>query len=93
MTEPAIVTYGRGFINDYPPREFHDSLCRAFKENRADFIILDSNPQGQKFLATSVAWAIHEGLLYCDEIDSGEQQEVSSFRLTKKGKIRLEIST
>ena len=42
MNEPEIVAYGRHFINSYTPAEFKSSLVRAFKEGRADFIVLDN---------------------------------------------------
>ncbi len=86
MSEPAIVGYGRQFVNDYPVQAYKDSLIRAFRINRADFIVLDDNPRGQKFLAASVAWGIDEGLLYNDRNADDTQQIVSSFRLTEKSK-------
>lgn len=89
MSDPAIVSYGRNFIGDYSVQEFKDSLTRAFKEKRADFIVLDSNRSGQKFLAAAVAWAVDGGLLYNDRNADDTQQVVSSFRLTKKGKKKI----
>lgn len=86
MSEPEIVGYGRQFVKKYPVQEYKKSLIRAFKNNRADFIILDSNACGQKFLAAGVAWAIDEGLLYNDRNEDDTQQIVSSFCLTEKGK-------
>jgi len=85
MSEPAIVSYGRQFLDAYSVQEFKDSLIRAFKDGRADFIALDSNPRGRKFLSACAAWAIDEGLLYNDHNEDDTQQIVSSFRLTKKG--------
>jgi len=84
--EPAIVSVGRSFIGDYSPKEFKDSLDRAFNVGGADFITLDSNLRGQKFLAACGAWGLDEGLLYNDSNQDDGQQVVSSFRLTKKGK-------
>ncbi len=86
MEEPAIVTYGRTFIESYPVQEYRNSLVRAFRDRRADFVVLDNNPRGQKFLAASAAWAIGEGLLYNDRNVDDTQQIVSSFRLTERGK-------
>ena len=86
MHEPAIVSYGRQFVASYSVQEYKDSLVRAFKNNLADFVVLDSNPRGQKFLSAGIAWAIDEGLLYNDRNEDDSQQIVSSFRLTEKGK-------
>lgn len=86
MSEPAIVSYGRQFVNNYAVQEYKDALIRAFRNNQADYIVLDSNPRGQKFLAAGVAWAVHEGLLYNDRNEDDAQQVVSSFRLTSKGR-------
>ncbi len=86
-TEPVIVSWGRQYIGDYSEDEFRGSLIRAFKDNRAGRIFLDSNPQGQRYQAASIAWAIDQGLLYNDQNDNDGQQEVSSFRLTTLGKI------
>ena len=86
---PAIVAYGFQYIDTYSVQEYRDMLKRAFKDKRADYIVLDSNPRGQKFLAAGVAWAIREGLLYNDLNTDDTQQIVSSFRLTQKGKEEL----
>ena len=86
MREPAIVIYGRQFIHRYSVQEYRNCLIRAFKNGGADFIILDSHPRGQRFLAASVAWALSKKLLKNDRNDDDGQQVVSSFRLTKKGK-------
>jgi len=86
MSEPAIVGYGRQLIDNYPVQEYKDSLIRAFRDKRADFIVLDDNPRGQKFRSASIAWAIDKGLLYNNRNADNTQQVVSSFRLTKKGK-------
>ena len=88
MDELAIVSYGRQFLNNYPVQEYKDALIRAFRNNRADYIVLEDNPSGQKFLAAGVAWAIDEGLLYNynDRNRNNTQQVVSSFRLTEKGR-------
>jgi len=87
MNEPAIVSYGHQFFGNYSVKEYRDSLVRAFVDKRADFILLDDNPRGQKFLAAVVAWAMDEGLLYNDrnEDDNDTRQVVSYFRLTAKG--------
>jgi hypothetical protein len=83
---PDIISFGRSRIGDYEPREFVDCLKRAFTgPHAADFIVLDSSPRGQKFLAACAAFAIDKGWLYCDRIDTGEQEEIASFRLTTAG--------
>ena len=86
MDEPEIISYGRHFIGDFAPEEFKTSLTRAFKDRRADFIVLDSNMNGQKFLSACAAWAIDQGWLYNDRSQSDEQCRVSSFRLTEMGR-------
>lgn len=86
MRDPAIVSYGRNFVNHYSVEEYRESFVRAFKDNRADFIVLDSNPRGNKFLATAAAWAIDEKLLYNDRTVDDIQETICLFRLTKKGR-------
>lgn len=86
MDKPQIISFGEQFISNYPAEEFMASLVRAFKDGHADFIILDSNIRGQKFLAACTAWAIDRGLLYHDRNQSDGQSVVSSFRLTEAGK-------
>ena len=86
MREPAIIGYGRRFISDYTEEELKASLIRAFKDGRADYIVLDDNMHGQKFLAADAAWAIDRGWLYNDRNHDDEQCAVSSFRLTEAGK-------
>lgn len=84
---PAIVNYGRRFIDNYNHEDFRVALERAFKERGASFVVLDSNSREQKFLAACVAWAINEGLVWNDSNqDFGGQGEVSSFRLTEAGR-------
>jgi len=85
-SEPEIVVYGRQFIDTYTAQEYEDSFIRAFRDHQADFIVLDDNPRGQRFLAASIAWAMSEGLLYNDRNSDDGQMVVSSFRLTEKGK-------
>lgn len=86
--EPVIVCWGRSLKDQYPVEEYRQSLIRAFRDKKADFIVLDSFMTGQRFLAASVAWALDEGLLHNDQNHSGDEQNgvVSSFRLTEKGK-------
>jgi hypothetical protein len=85
-SEPAIVSWGRMSVADYDDEEYLLALRHAFVGMHADYIALDSNRTRKRFLAASVAWAIDEGLLYCDtEVDEG-QTFVSSFRLTDKGR-------
>ncbi len=86
MPEPEIIAYGRQFVKDYTEQEFKDSLTRAFKQNRAGYVILDDNPREQKFLAACAAWAIDQGWLYNDRNEDDDQCKVSSFRLTEDGK-------
>lgn len=89
MGEPEIISFGRNLINNYSTEEFRASLIRAFKDKKADFIVLDSNISGQKFLAACAAWAVDHGWLYNDKNQSDEQCKVSSFRLTDKGRKAL----
>lgn len=89
MSEPEIIGYGRSFIDEYSVEELRSSLVRAFVDRGADFVVLDSNMRGQKFLAATAAWAIDEGLLYNDRNEGDGQQKVSTFRLTEKGKTEL----
>ncbi len=86
MIEPVIISYGRTFITEYAEEEYRECLVRAFRENRADYITLDSNRRGQKFLAAGAAWAIDRGLLVNDKNQDDSQTITSSFRLTTKGK-------
>lgn len=85
--EPAIIGFGRMMLRELkePESEYEGSLRRAFVDNEADFITLDSNPHGQRFLAACAAWAIDKGWLFHDyTVDEG-QTLVSKFRLTKQG--------
>lgn len=86
MAEPAIVGYGRQNIGEYGLDEYEAALRRAFVDNRADFIVLDSSPRGQRFRSACTAWALDAGLLYHDGTDSDGQCEVASFRLTHAGR-------
>ena len=86
MSEPAIVGYGRQFIEDFSVQEYKDSFIRSFRDRRANCVFLDDNPRGQKFVAAAIAWALDERLLFNDRNADDGQQVVSSFRLTKKGK-------
>lgn len=85
MDEPAIITYGRQFRQTYKVQEYREVFVRAFRDGGADFIVLDDNRYGQKFLSAAAAWAIDEGLIYNDRNDDDGQRIVSSFRLTEKG--------
>lgn len=86
--EPLIVSFGRQFLDDYAPTEFRDALKRAFTSwPRADFIVLDNNMRGQRFLAACAAWAIDRGLLFWAETAEDDQCAVSTFRLTVDGKL------
>ena len=87
IEEPAIIAYGRGCVSEYAEQEYIDCLRRAFgSPGHADFIVLDSNPRGQKFVAAGAAWAITKGWLYCDRCQTGDQEQVATFRLTPLGK-------
>ncbi|MDE2019434.1 MAG: hypothetical protein KGJ13_03735 [Patescibacteria group bacterium] len=86
---PAIVQYGACFIKNYFSRDFRHSLFRAFAEKHADFIALDDHLCGQRFRAACVAWGIREGLLYNDQTVRGSQEELSTFRLTPKGRAEI----
>jgi hypothetical protein len=85
-TLPVIVLWGRDIIAEYGIDEYTSSLKRAFIDNDADFIVLDSNIRGQKYLAACVAWAISQDILWHDGSIDDEQSTVSSFRLTEYGK-------
>lgn len=87
MKEPAIIACGRS-VTDYSEQEFKESLFRAFKENGADFVTLDSNLRHQRFLSACAAWAIDNGYLYNDASESSDcgNESVYSFRLTDAGK-------
>ena len=87
--EPAIIRFGRSYIKEDQSGEYLASFVRAFKDGRADFVVLDSNVSGQRFLAACMAWAIDKGLLYNDRNSDDGQQVVSSFRLTKRGRIEI----
>lgn len=88
MKEPAIITYGRSVMSDYSEQEFKHKLFRVFKENGADFIILDSNPRNQRFGSACVAWGVDKGYLYNDQNETTDcgNESVHSFRLTELGK-------
>ena len=92
MNEPTIIGYGRSFVGAYTPAEYEEALRSAFVRGGANFIVLDSNPHGQRFLAAGAAWAIDKGWLYCDrtnEDDRDAQTIVASFRLTPAGRAAL----
>ena len=88
MNTELILNFGRycQTIIHEPESEYRDSFVRAFKEKRADYIIIDSNMNGNRFRAASIAWAVEQGLLYCDRESDGDQETVWSFRLTEKGR-------
>ena len=86
---PAIVRYGRALIDYYTEPEYRAALRRAFGDHGADFITLDDNPRGQKFLAACVAWAMSVGILFCSATADDGQSVVSSFRLTDKGRTEI----
>ena len=84
------VAWGRAYVKDYTEQEFLDCLWRAFIRDHADFIILDSNPHGQRFVAAATAWALSKSILYCDRDQQGDQERVATFRLTPDGREILE---
>ncbi len=84
-SEPRIIGYGRGLMHNYPEADLKAALVRAFRDRGADYIVLDSNPRGQRFVAASAAWGIDAGLLYHHHSSDDGQQVVSAFRLTEKG--------
>lgn len=91
---PSIVAWGKTHIKAYAIQEYIDSFRRAFVDRGADFITLDSNMRGQKFLAASVAWALEEGWMHCSDVggyplDLDAQETVWAFRLTDKGRAEL----
>lgn len=91
---PEIVVSAKVWL--MKPEDFQAyeaSLWRAFIRDRADYIVLDSNISGQRFVAAGVAWGIDNGLLRHDRTDSSDEQcEVYTFRLTDEGKKRLEAN-
>lgn len=94
MNEPAIIAFGRYHVADYTPAEYLDSLRSAFARGGADFITLDSNMTGQRFLAAATAWALDKGILFNDRNSDDDglgdaQTIVSSFRLTPAGRAEL----
>jgi hypothetical protein len=98
MSEPAIIAFGRSHVGDYTSEEYLASLRSAFGRGGADFVVLDSNMAGQRFLAAATAWALDAGLLFNDKNsdDRGmgdEQSVVSSFRLTTAGRERLGLGS
>lgn len=86
---PEIARYGARYVSYYTDAEYTAALWRAFIQRRADFIVLDDNPRGQKFLAANVAWAMEKGWLYCSQSEDDGQSVVSAFRLTPAGKRAL----
>lgn len=94
MSEPAIIAFGRHHMARFTPEEYIESLTSAFVRGGADFITLDSNMSGQRFLAAATAWALDEDILFNDRnSDDGPDEDaqtiVSSFRLTPAGRVRL----
>lgn len=88
--EPVVVTYGRLCIGEYPIQEYIASLQRAFIERRAEFIFVDSNPHGQRFLYACVAWAMDNDIVWHDASVDDSQSISYSFRLTESGRNFLE---
>lgn len=89
--EPAILQLGYQCVGKYADQEYIDALTRAFVRDGADYVVLDSNPHGQRFIACCAVFAIEKGWLYCDRVDTGDQEELATFRLTNAGKNRLGI--
>lgn len=70
-----IIAYGRMPVADDPESEYIECLRRAFCYRKSDFIVLDSNMRGQKFVAARAAWAIDKGWLYHSSTRGDEQSE------------------
>ena len=73
-------------VSDYLVEEMEASLHRAFVDKKADWIAVDSNPRGQRFLYASLTWALDEGLLYQSGTEEGDQMAIFQFRLTDEGR-------
>jgi len=93
-TLPSIVVSAKLWL--MKPEDFQAyeaSLWRAFIRDGADFIVLDSNISGQRFIAAGVAWGIDNGILRHDRTNSSDEQcEVYTFRVTDAGRKRLEAN-
>lgn len=91
MSLPNIIVQAKLWL--MKPEEalaYEASLWRAFIRDGADYIVLDSNWRGQRFLAAGVAWGVdNEILFHASTDDSDEQCEVYAFRLTEHGRTRL----
>ena len=93
--EPMIVVYGRGNTSLFTPEEYVDSLRKAFVRGGGEPVVLDSNPNGQRFLAACTAWAIDAGLLVHDHSRWDTDDEVTGqsiiswFTWTEKGRAVL----
>lgn len=72
----------------YQPLLHHNylvSLVRAFRDGKADFILIDS--RRQQFQIESAEYGLAEGLLYFEEKGSDiEQYTAYTYRLTAYGK-------
>lgn len=88
MNTPAIIAFGAASIGEYTTTEYDAALARAFQRNPDGFVVLDSNPRGQRFLAACAAWAIDQGLLRVAQVADDGQCEFCSLRLTPTGKAR-----
>jgi hypothetical protein len=93
VTVPAIVAYGREHVGDYRESDYRAAIRRAFVEQRADFLILDSDPNGQMFRAACVAWGIDNGFLVLARQHTisrvNEEFQTYEFKLTEKGRTEL----
>ena len=75
---------------DVYAEEFIASFRRAFIDNGADFIVVDSHPYRNGFLYAAINYGIGEGILYKADKVTDDQQEAWAYRLTKAGRKRLE---
>lgn len=67
-------------MDEYDHDELRASLRRAFIDNGADYIVVDSNPSGQRFLYAAIELGLKERLIYHDETAQGQQHAVYTYR-------------
>lgn len=87
---PIVIIYGRRYIHEYGIQEYIASLKRSFIDCGADFIVLDSNARGQKFLYACASWAMEQNIIHNNLNIDDSQSSIYSFRLTDFGRKYLE---
>lgn len=78
-------------LDEYSPREFIESLTRAFSgPDAADYVIYDGQVARNRFLRECLQWALGKDLIYEDnntsEMISDSQYTAQAFRLTDLGR-------